>query len=208
MNKNVVIIGAGGHAKVIAEIILKSGDEVIGFLDDNEAIQDKEIYNGIKVIGTLKNIDMLDNNYFVIGIGNNKVRKEISERKELKWYTAIHPSAIIATDVQIDEGTVIMPGVIINPGTKIGKHCIINTSVSIDHDNIIEDYVHISPGVHTAGTVHIKECTWLGIGTIVKNNVTIEKNNIIGAGAVVVKHISDDNSIYIGVPAKKMGDNV
>ena len=202
--KNVIILGAGGHAKAIAECVLKSGDNLIGFLDDNIELQNKEIYEGKKVIGKLNDIDKYQNNYFIIGIGNNKIRKQIASKYNLKWYTAIHPSTIIATDVEIGEGSVIMPGVTINVSTKIGKHAIINTAASLDHDNIIEDYVHISPGSHIAGTVVIKESSWICIGATVSNNIVIGENNIIGAGAVVIKDILDNNSTYIGIPAKKL----
>lgn len=203
MKKKVVIIGAGGHAKVIAEIIKQSGDQLIGFLDDNKDIQYKEIFDEKIVIGTSNDIEKYKDCYFIIGIGNNQIRKKLSNRN-LKWYTAIHPKAIIASYVKIAEGTVVMPGVVINPGTIIGKHCIINTSSSVDHDNIIEDYVHISPGSHLAGTVHIKEGTWICAGAIIINNITIEKNSIIGAGAVVLKDINEPNNTYIGIPAKKL----
>ena len=203
MSKDVIIIGAGGHAKVIADIIYKSGDNLIGFLDDNLANKGKEIYLGKKVIGTTKDIEIYNKNYFIIGIGNNSIRKKINNENNLKLYTAIHPSAIIAEDVKIGTGSVIMAGVVINPGTVIGKNCIINTSSSLDHDNLLEDYVHISPGAHLAGTVTIKEGTWICTGAIVKNNITIGKNNIIGAGGVVIKDIIEENGTYIGVPARR-----
>ena len=203
MNKRVIILGAGGHAKVIAEIINKSNDLLIGFLDDNEDIQDKTIYQDKKVIGKINDYTKYQDVEFIIGIGNNQTRKKLSNL-DLNWYTAIHPNTVIASDVTINEGTVIMPGVIINPGTTIGKHCIINTSSSIDHDNIIEDYVHISPGSHLAGTVTVKECTWICTGVTIINNITIESNNIIGAGSVVIKNITETNSTYVGVPAKKI----
>lgn len=202
MPKDVIIIGAGGHAKVIADIITKSNDNLIGFLDDNLSLQGNQIYLDKKVIGTTKDIDKYKEYYFVIGIGNNSTRENIATNHDLKWYTAIHPSAIIANEVSIEEGSVIMAGAIINTGTKIGKHCIINTKSSIDHDNIIEDYVHISPGATLAGTVHIKEKTWVCAGTTIINNIKIAKNNIIGAGSVVIKDISEENGTYIGVPAK------
>lgn len=203
MSKDVIIIGAGGHAKVIADIIYKSGDNLIGFLDDNLANKGKEIYLGKKVIGTTKDIEIYNKNYFIIGIGNNSIRKKINNENNLKLYTAIHPSAIIAEDVKIGTGSVIMAGVVINPGTVIGKNCIINTSSSLDHDNLLEDYVHISPGAHLAGTVTIKEGTWICTGAVVKNNITIGKNNIIGAGCVVIKDIIEENGTYIGVPARR-----
>ena len=200
--KNVIILGASGHAKVIAEVINKSGDNVVGFLDDDLSLKGKIVYLDKKVLGTIDDINKYKDNYFIIGIGNNKIRKEISSKyNDLKWYIAIHPSAIVAENVEIKEGTVIMPGVVINPGTVIGKHCIINTSSSIDHDNKIGDYVHISPGTHLAGRVTVGKSTWICIGVSVINNITIGCNDIIGAGAVVIKDILEDNKVYVGVPA-------
>ena len=197
MSKNVIIIGAGGHAKVIADIVKKSDDKLIGFLDDNEEVQDKVVFDNKKM--NYKNAE------FIIGIGNNKVRKIISDKySNLKWYTAIHPNAVIANEVIINEGSAIMAGVVINPGTTVGKHCIINTSTSIDHDNIIEDYVHISPGSHLAGTVAVKEGTWICSGVTVINDIIINKNNIVGAGSVVIKNIEEENNTYIGIPARKI----
>lgn len=202
MPKDVIILGASGHAKVIADIVKKSGDNLIGFLDDNEEIQNKIIFDNKKVIGKISDCINYKNIEFIIGIGNNKIRKKIAEEYKLNWYTAIHPNAIIANEVEINEGTVIMAGTVINTGTKIGKHCIVNTCSSLDHDNILEDYVHISPGAHLAGTVTVKEGTWICAGVTVINNITIEKNTIIGAGAVIIRDIDEENNTYIGVPAK------
>lgn len=205
MSKNVIIIGAGGHAKVIADIVKKSDDKLIGFLDDNEEVQDKVVFDNKKVIGKIPDCMNYKNAEFIIGIGNNKVRKIISDKySNLKWYTAIHPNAVIANEVIINEGSAIMAGVVINPGTTVGKHCIINTSTSIDHDNIIEDYVHISPGSHLAGTVAVKEGTWICSGVTVINDIIINKNNIVGAGSVVIKNIEEENNTYIGIPARKI----
>ena len=205
MHKKVIIIGAGGHAKVIADIIEKSGDEIVGFLDDNKEIG-TTIINEYKVIGDLNNRFTMavtkENLEFIIAIGDNKKREEISHSPNLKFYTAIHPSAQIGLDVEIQEGTVIMANACINSSAKIGKHCIINTGAIIEHDNIIEDFVHISPNVALGGTVKIGESTHVGIGSIVKNNITICKNCTIGAGAVVVKNIIEEGT-YVGVPARE-----
>ena len=203
MPKKVIIIGAGGHAKVIAEIIKKSNDELVGFLDDNEEMQGQEIYLGAKVIGKVCDAQNWPDCEFIIGIGNNSTRKRIAEKYQLPWYTAIHPNSVVATDVKIGEGTVVMPGVVINPGTEIGTHCIINTSCSIDHDNKIGNFVHISPGAHLAGTITIGTQTWICAGATIINNLNIAPNNIIGAGAVVVKNIETEDGVYIGVPAKR-----
>lgn len=208
MRKKVVIIGAGGHAKVIADIIKKSGDEIIGFLDDNKK-KGTNIIKEYKVLGDFNNrfpLAIANSDYeFIIAIGDNKKREEISHSPNLKFYTAIHPSAQMGLDVEIQEGTVIMANACINSSAKIGKHCIINTGAIIEHDNIIEDFVHISPNVALGGTVKIGKSTHVGIGSTIKNNITICENCKIGAGAVVVKDIEKEGT-YIGVPAKKMED--
>ncbi len=204
MHKSVIILGASGHAKVIADIIKKSNDELIGFLDDNKDVQGKVIFDNKKVIGRISEdeLNKYKDCYFIIGIGNNKTRKNIANKyNNLKWYTAIHPNAIIANEVEIEEGTVVMAGTVINTGTKIGKHCIINTCSSLDHDNSIEDYVHISPGAHLAGAVKIGEETWICAGVTVINNVNIKNNCIIGAGAVVISNIEKEGT-YVGIPSK------
>lgn len=210
MRKKVVIIGAGGHAKVIADMIEKSGDEIVGFLDDNKK-KGTTIIKEYKVLGDFNNrfplaIANLDYE-FIIAIGDNKKREEISHSPNLKFYTAIHPSAQIGLDVEIKEGTVIMANACINSSAKIGKHCIINTGAIIEHDNIIEDFVHISPNVALGGTVKIGKNTHVGIGSIIKNNITICENCKIGAGAVVVKDIKEEGT-YVGVPAKGIKNGI
>ena len=207
MQKKVVIIGAGGHGKVIADIITKSNDILVGFLDDNPDMQGQTIFDGKIVLGDTseKSISKYTDCYFITGIGNNRIRKIISENNlNLKWYTAIHPNAVIANDVKIEKGTAVMAGAVINTGTKIGRHCVINTCSSVDHDNLIEDFVHVSPGAHLAGTVKIGEGTWICSGVTIIHNISIGKNNVIGAGAVVIDNIEEENCVYVGVPARKI----
>jgi sugar O-acyltransferase (sialic acid O-acetyltransferase NeuD family) len=200
--KKIIIIGAGGHSKVIADIVLKNRMELLGFLDDNIVGN----ILGYKILGKVKDIVNFSNEAaFIVGIGNNYIRKEITETYDVQWYTAIHPSACIGEYVSIDEGTVIMANATINTGTSIGKHCIINTGAIIEHDNILEDYVHISPGTCLGGTVKVGKYSHIGIGAVVKNNINIIENCIVGAGAVVVKDIIE-KGVYIGRPAKKVPD--
>lgn len=209
MNKTVTIIGAGGHAKVIADIICKSGDIVYGFLDDQKDIGTTIIKQSeCKVIGKVENCIKLQEEFsdmeFIIAVGNNKIRKQIAEKyKKLNFYTAVHPSSQISLDVKISEGTVVMANACINTNAIIGKHCIVNTGAVIEHDNKIEDYVHISPNGTCCGTVEIGNSTHIGAGAIIKNNIKICKNCVIGAGAVVVKDI-DKEGTYVGVPCKKL----
>lgn len=205
MKDKLLIIGASGHGKVIADIALKMNRwKSIAFLDDNESIK---VSMGIEVIG--KSVDAIkyikDYDIFV-AIGNNAIRERIQEKLEYQGASMpvlIHPKAVIGKQVELGFGVVIMAGVVINSCTKIGKGCIINTGATIEHDNLIEDYVHISPGVHTAGTVKIGKGTWIGIGSIISNNVNITSNCKIGAGAVVVKDINTAGT-YVGVPARRV----
>lgn len=206
MYKNVIIIGAGGHAKVIADIVLKSGDVVVGFLDDNVEIDTVIIKeNNLKVLGKVDscyNLQEKNDVEFVIAIGDNRIRQIISEKYDLKYYTAVHPTAVIGSEVSIAEGTVIMPNVCINCSSRIGKHCIINTGAIVEHDNEIDDFVHISPNATLAGTVKVGKATHIGVGAIIKNNISICERIIVGAGAVVVKNI-EEPGIYVGIPATK-----
>lgn len=201
MNKKVIILGASGHGKVIADIVIKSEDKLVGFLDDG--IEKNTEVIGYKVLGKISDAYQYEDCEFVIGIGSNEIRKKISHNLQLRWYTAIHPTVQIALDVNIGEGTVIMANSVINTSTKIGKHCIINTSSIIEHDNYINDYVHISPNSTLCGTVHIGKLTHIGAGTTIRNNISITDNCIIGAGSVVVKNI-DDSGTYVGVPVRRM----
>lgn len=201
MPDKIIIIGASGHSKVIADIVLSSGNALVGFLDDNVT----GTVMGFPVLGMLADIIKYQDNYsFIIGIGNNHTRKIIAEKHDVIWSTAIHPSAILARDVCIGAGAVVMAGAIVNPSATIGKHCIINTGAVLEHDNTLGDYVHISPHATLCGTVNIENLTHIGAGAVIKNNIGICENCIIGAGAVVVRDITEPGT-YIGAPARRLG---
>lgn len=192
MNKRVIVIGASGHGKVVADIVRANGDELLGFLDDDA---NKE------TLGKVDDYNKYPDAEFVIGIGNGNVRKKISVLP-LKWYTAVHPSAIISPSAQIGEGTVVMPNAVVNADSTIGCHCIVNSGAIVEHDNIIGDYSHISVGAKLGGTVNVGKLTWIGIGATIINNVNICDECMIGAGAVVVKNIKEKGT-YVGVPVRK-----
>lgn len=200
-SKKVMIIGASGHGKVIADIIHQSGDKVMGFLDDDPT--KKEIHQ-IPVLGKIEDIQKYKNNFcFIIGIGDNQIRKEIAESNPaLNYYTAIHPTAVIGEGVRIGNGTAVMAGVVINVDADIGEHCIINTAAVIEHDCIIGDYTHVSPQACLCGNVHVGEECHIGAGVTVINNLSICLKCTIGIGAVVVSNI-EKQGIYIGNPAKE-----
>lgn len=196
------IIGAGGHGKVIADIALKNGYKNIGFVDD-DSLSECMVY---PIIGRCCDLHQLNDGKtdFVIAVGDNNTRKKIAESYDVNWVKLVHPSAQIGTDVSIENGTVIMAGAVVNACASIGRHCIINTCAVVEHDNMLENFVHISPNAALGGTVHIGECTHIGIGATVINNIKICSNCRIGAGAVVVKDITE-SSTYIGIPAKIRG---
>lgn len=202
--KDLIIIGASGHGKVVADIALKSGYKILGFIDDDKS---KRELLGYRILGTSEKIpSYMDKSEFIIAIGNNSVRKKLSKAYSLNWATLIHPFTSISTNVTIGEGSVIMAGAIINSSAKIGSHCIINTGAIIEHDNQISDYVHLSPSVALGGTVQIGEETHIGIGAKIRNNITITEQCVIGAGGVVIHDIME-SGVYAGVPVHRLKEH-
>ncbi|MBS5112855.1 MAG: acetyltransferase [Coprobacillus cateniformis] len=195
--KKLVIIGASGHGKVIADIAVKNGYEDVIFLDDDETVKECA---GFPVKGKTYEANKFDGDK-VVAIGNAVIREKLS--KDIKCIILIHPDAVISRRVEIGEGTVIMAGAVVNSDAKIGKGCIINTGSSVDHDSVIGDFCHVSVGAHVAGTCHIGDKTWIGAGATVSNNVNICSGCMIGAGAVVIKNIEEVGT-YIGCPVMRI----
>ena len=171
------------------------GEKVVAFLDDDQQNNERS--------GSISDYVKFKNAEFIIGIGNADIRESLANSLNVKWFTAIHPSAIISPSAVLGKGTVVMPNAVINARAVIGNHCIINTGAIVEHDNIISDYVHISVGAKLGGTVTIGKKTWIGIGSTVKNNVNIFSDCMIGAGATVVDDISTKGT-YVGIPARKL----
>lgn len=196
-----VILGAGGHGRVVAEIALLSGKYTdIVFLDD-KAPESSFPYPYVGDCSAFK--QYLENSDFFVAIGNAAIRRRLQTEVEEAGgniTTLIHPSAIISQDVKIGHGTVVMAGAIVNTGSKIGNGVILNTASSVDHDCIVEDFCHVSVGAHLCGTVHLGAGTWIAAGATVINNVTICPDCLIGAGATVT-HDLVNAGIYKGTPA-------
>lgn len=194
--KKIIIIGAGGHGRVVSETAKLNGYKEIDFLDD----ADKQTAVG-KVSDFIKYIDEAD---FIVAIGSNAVRMKIQsdlKKSGANIVSLIHPNAIVSESVSIGKGTVVMAGAVINAGAVIGDGTIINTCASVDHDCKIGDFSHISVGARICGMVGIGDCTWIGAGATVINNINICNGSTVGAGAVVVKDINEIGT-YVGVPAK------
>lgn len=195
-----IIIGASGHGKVVADIARLNGYSDIVFLDNNSEI---ETCAGYPVLGPDTMTSELQGDLFV-AVGDAVIRKKLMEREHERFFPVlIHPSAVIAEGVVIGKGSVVMAGAVINPDTRIGEGCIINTCSSVDHDCILESFVHISVGAHLCGTVKVGCETWIGAGTTIRNNINICCNCMVGAGTVVISDIKEFGT-YVGVPAKKI----
>lgn len=197
MNR-LIIIGAGGHGKVAADIAELNGYTEIAFLDD------ANIENP-NVIGTVSDYVKYINDYdFFIGIGNNKVRKKIFDTLKdagANIVSLIHPKATISRTATLGEGVIVMHGALVGVDAVVGDGAIVNTCASVDHDCGLGDFAHVSAGVHMAGTMKIDSFTFVGVGATVIQNIC--SDCIIGAGAVVSKPIVESGT-YVGVPARKI----
>ncbi len=192
------LYGAGGHAKVILDILRAQSVEVACICDDNATASE---FCGLPVIpgreapaGTA-----------IVSIGKNEIRRKIvaflENRGNVNFATAIHPSAVVSSSVKIGEGSVVMPGALINAEAQVGVHSIVNTGASVDHDCRIGDFVHVAPHVTLCGNVVVGDNAWIGAGATVIQGISIGENAYIGAGAVVVKDVPP-NVVVAGVPAR------
>ncbi|SHH38411.1 hypothetical protein [Desulfosporosinus lacus] len=169
-----IIIGMGGHSKVVTDIAILNGYKVLGYLDDNEPVgEGRELYLG--KIETLPRW-VRDGVGFVIAIGNNLVRKAIVEKYKglnLDYVKLVHPVAIIGSKVEILGGSVVMPGAIINADARIGEHVIVNTAAAVDHDCVVGDFVHIAQGAVLAGGVKVESCAVVDVGVRVQRGCVV-----------------------------------
>lgn len=196
--KEIYLYGAGGHAKVIAEILELSGAAVKGVFDDNPDVTGLLHY---PALGSFRQALLGKEARMIISVGNNRIRKEIAEKLHVPFGQAIHPSVILSRTATIGQGTAVMAGVTVNSETKIGKHVILNTQCSVDHDCRIGDFVHISPQVALAGDVKVGEGTHIGIGACVIQGINIGRWCTIGAGSVII-HDVPDGATVVGNPGR------
>lgn len=199
-----ILVGAGGHARVILDILLKEKKKVLGFIDDNKV----GTYEDFPIVGTTADTETIlgENSSlkFIICVGDNQIRERIANtlnNYNVEYGNAIHPSAEIGSGVKLGFGTVVMANVVVNHSAHVGNHAIVNTAATVDHDCEIGDFVHISPGAHLAGSVMIRKGCHIGIGSSIIQNITVGPSSIIGAGAAVVSNI-EGNALAVGVPAK------
>lgn len=203
-HKTLIIIGAGGHGRVVADCAKSIGCYTnIMFLDD--CFAERKNNHAWQVVGPIENwLKYLNSADFIVAVGNNTLRASLLQQliaAKANITTLIHPSAVVSKQATIADGVVVFANAVINIGTRIDEGCIINTGATIDHDCHIHDYCHISPGVNVAGGVEIGSYSWLGIGSTVIEYITIAQNTQTGAGAVVTK-ATKNNTLYVGIPAR------
>lgn len=203
---SLAVVGAGGHSRVVVDIIERQGHyRIAGILDAKGRAG--ETFCGHPVLGPESTLaDRPDITHVIVAIGDNWVRRRVVDklvalRTNLHFGTAVHPSAIVARDVRIGEGTVVMAGAVVNPGTAIGRHAIVNTSTSLDHDNRIGDFAAVLPGALTGGDVTVGDYAVLALGCRVLHGVTIGTHAVVGAGALVTRDVADATLVY-GTPAR------
>ena len=210
MTTRVLILGAGGHAQVVADILLRARDAgqpviPIGYVDDDTALLGKNLLD-LPVLGHTSALGRIPHDAIIIAIGSNQIRKRLTGELAAAgetFATARHPAAIIAPDVRIDPGAMICAGVVVNTGSVIGTHSILNTGCTVDHHNSIGSCVHIAPGAHLGGEVVVEEGALVGIGATIVPRTTIGAWAAVGAGAVVVETVPAGVTV-VGVPAKPL----
>jgi sugar O-acyltransferase (sialic acid O-acetyltransferase NeuD family) len=200
-NDSVVVLGAGGHAKVVISTLHAAGYDIVAVLDDDATKHGSEIM-GVKIVGTLMEADSLGYQCGIIAVGENATRKKISERvKNLEWLTVVHPKAYVDPSVRLGEGTVVFAGAVIQAATVAGRHVIINTGATVDHDCVLGDFVHVAPGSHLAGEVEIGEGALLGLSSGAIPGICVGAWAIVGAGGIVVDDVPERATV-IGIPAR------
>ncbi len=210
----VVGIGAGGHAKVIMEILRAMGGwELVGLLDSNPNLSGATVL-GVPIIGSEEQLAHLRSqaiDHVFIGIGDlgagmaRKARFDDIKRHALRIVSAIHPRSVVSPSATLGEGATIMAGTIINASTHLGDNVIANTGSIIEHDCVIGAHAHIGPGAALAGGVQVGEGSHVGIGASIRQGIRIGAGVIVAAGAVVVSDVPD-NVVVAGTPARIMNN--
>lgn len=206
----IIGVGAGGHAKVVIEILRLAGAyEIVGLLDTNSSRWGTEVL-GVRVLGDDSRLsELYDQGIHTafIGLGTTK-----SSQQRTKLYgqvrnagfeiaASIHPQALISSSAKIGHGPTIMAAAVINSSAVLGDNVIVNTGAIVEHDCVVANHVHVATGACLAGAVRVGEGTFIGSGAIVKHGISIGGNVVVGAGAVVVNDVPD-NVVVIGVPAR------
>ncbi len=202
--RRAIVVGAGGHGKVVVATLQAAGYEVEAVLDDDRS-KFGQVVLGVPVTGPVDERLGRGGAGVVLAIGDNQARQAFAGRfPHLTWLSVGHPTAVIHPSVKIGAGTVVFAGAIIQPDTFLGEHAIVNTGATVDHDCRIGDFAHLAPGVHLSGGVFIGEGALLGVGSCVKPGASVGAWATVGAGGAVIQDIPE-GTVAVGVPARVRG---
>lgn len=189
------LIGAGGHAKVIADILIACGRPPVAFLDDAPP------HNYVLGIPVIQGLVLAEpGSAVIVAVGDNDTRMRLARRYTV-FDVAVHPSATVSRDAEIGPGSVVMAGAVINAGARVGAHCIINTNATVDHDCLISDFAHVAPGATLGGNVQVGIGSMVGLGASVSHGRIIGEYTIVGAGSTVVRDLPE-RVVAVGSPAR------
>jgi sugar O-acyltransferase (sialic acid O-acetyltransferase NeuD family) len=202
-----VVVGAGGHARVVADILRLTGHAISGFVDEVNTDRWGSEFEGVRILGGLDQLAVqltrgVRRAFIAVGDCNARLRlAEVATDAGLGMPVLRHPKSIVASGVTLGSGSLVVAGAIVNPGARLGEQVIVNTAASIDHDCQIEDGVHVCPGARLAGGVFVGRGAWIGIGAILKEGLRIGAGSTIGAGSVVLEDVPP-GVVAFGSPAK------
>lgn len=197
--KEVIVIGAGGHAAVVIATLKDAKRKVALAIDDDEDRWDDDIL-GVPITGPISWAKQFEDCEAVIGIGDNAAREKLAKSLGLTWTKAVHSKAHVHSSVVVANGAVVFCGAIVQPRVAIGPHAILNTACTVDHDCIIQDFAQIAPGAHIGGNVKVGKGAFIGIGASIAHGIEIGEGSVIGAGAAVIKNVPP-GVLVAGVPA-------
>jgi len=204
-DRAVVVIGAGGHAKVVLATLAALGLPVEVVLDDDPQ-RWGETLMGAEILGPVDRLAKMEVRRAVVAVGANRARQRLvnhveTEVPDLHWLVVVHPSAVVHPTANLGPGTVVMAGAVVQPDANLGAHTIVNTAASVDHDCTGGDFVHVAPGVRLGGGVSLGEGAFLGIGAVAVPGARVGAWAVVGAGATVVREIPP-GVIAVGTPAR------
>jgi acetyltransferase EpsM len=199
-----VVLGAGGHAKVVVAALLELGEPILTILDDDPSRQGGELL-GVAVGGPIAGNPSAAGKPAALAIGDNSTRRQLSASLTCSWRTVVHPTAYVHPSVRLGDGTFVAAGAVIQPDALIGEHVIVNTGATVDHDCVVGSYSHLAPGAHLGGRVSVGEGALIGLGAGVAPGVSIGDWAILGAGAMAVRDLAA-RAVAVGVPARTRAD--
>lgn len=196
----VVLLGAGGHAKVLVGLLRAAGRRIAAVLDDDPDAQGRLIL-GLSVAGILDDAADFERTESLVAVGDNALRKDIVRKRiTAQWTAAVHPSAWVDPTATVSPGAVVCAGAVVQPEAQIGSHSIVNSGATVDHECVVGPFAHVGPGANLAGGAIVGEGAFVGTGAVVNPACRLGEWSTLGAGAVLVRDLAR-NTLATGVPA-------